>query len=44
MNSAKEYLSQHLRETEQKSDIVYFIVIVMSIGQPTHNGLNLASS
>lgn len=44
MNSAKEYLSQHLRETEQKSDIVYFIVIVMSIVLSILGGLNLASS
>ena len=42
--SVKEYLSQHLRETDQKSDIVYVGVIAGSILLSILGGLNLANS
>ena len=44
MSSLKDYISQHLRETDQKSDIVYVGIIVGSLLFSTLGGLTLANS
>lgn len=42
--SIKEYLALHLRETEQKSDIVYVGIIATSLLLITLGGFSIANS